>query len=110
VPDSDELRLHIVQGQHDTALEGRLGRAKTFDLLDPGLYWKGICKDVDRHVRNCHNCQRSQISRHSTIWVLRPLPVPDKPSEDISMDYIMGLLEWEGFDTIWEVVDQLLKM
>ena len=34
IPDSDELRLHIIQEDHKTALAGHPGRAKKFDLLD----------------------------------------------------------------------------
>ena len=39
VPDSDELRLRILQEHHDTALAGHPRRAKTFDLLDRCYYW-----------------------------------------------------------------------
>jgi len=67
-------------------------------------------KQVDQFVRNCHNCQQSWSSRHSMFGVLRPLPVPEKPWEDISMDFVVGLPECEGFDAIWVVVDRLSKM
>ena len=60
VPDSDELCLRIIQEHHDTALAGQPGRAKTFDLLDGGYYWKEMRKDVDQYVSNCHDCQRSR--------------------------------------------------
>jgi len=110
VPDSDELHLHIIQEHHNTALAGHRGRAKTFDLLDRGYYSVEMRKDVNRYVRNCHDCQWSRSSRHSTFGVLRPLPVPDKPWEDISMDFVVGIPECEGFDGIWVVVDRLSKM
>ena len=95
VPDSDELCLRIIQEHHDTSLAGHPGWAKTFDLLNRSYYWKDICKDVDRYVRNCHDSQWFRSSRHATFGVLRPLPVPEKPWEDISMDFVVGVPECE---------------
>jgi len=110
VPDSDELHLRIIQEHHDTALAGHPGRAKMFDLLDQKYNSKEMRTVVDWFVRNCHDCQRSQSSRHLTFGVLWPLPVPDEPWEDISMDCVVGLPECEGFDAILVVVDRLSKM
>ena len=42
--------------------------------------------------------------------VFRPLLVPEKQLEDISMDFVVGLPECKGFDAIWIVVDRLTKM
>jgi len=83
VPEGDQLRLRLIQEQHETALAGHPGRAKTFDLLDRQYYWKDMRKQVDQYVQNCHSCQRSRTSRHATFGVLRPLPVPGKPWEAI---------------------------
>jgi len=57
-------------------------------------------KDVDWYVRNCHDCQRFRRSRHASSGVHRPLSVPEKSWEDISMDFVVGLLECEGFHAI----------
>jgi hypothetical protein len=38
------------------------------------------------------------------------LPVKNTPWEDISMDFVVELLESEGFDATKVVVDRLLKM
>jgi len=110
VPESHQRRLRLIQEHHDTALAGHPGRAKMFDLLDRQYYWKDMWKQVNQYIRNCHSCQRSCSSRHSTFGVLRLLSVPEKPWEDISMDFVVGLPECEGFDAIWVVVDRLSKM
>jgi len=67
-------------------------------------------KQVYLFVHNCHNCQRSRSSQHSTFGVLPPLPVVEKPWEDTAMDFMVGLPECEGFDAIWVVVERLSKM
>jgi len=81
-----------------------------FDLLSRRYYWKTMRKQVDRYVRSCAECQKSRTGRHASFGVLRPLSVPDKPWEDISMDFATGLPECEGYDAIWVVVDRLSKM
>jgi hypothetical protein len=110
VPEGDQLQLRLTQQHHDTALAGHPGQAKTFDLLVRKYYWKDMRKQVDQYVRNCHCCQPSRTSRHATFGVLRLLPVPEKPWEDILMDFVVGLPECEGFDAVWVVVDRLSKM
>ena len=65
---------------------------------------------VAQYVRNCLDYQRSRTSRLFSCGLLHPLPVPEKPWQDISMDFVVGLLGCEGFDAIWVVVDRLSKM
>jgi len=110
VPERNQLQLRLIQEHHGTALAGHPGRAKTFDFLDRLYYWNDMQKQVDQCVRNCHYCQRSWTSRHSTFGVHRPLPVPAKPCEDISMECVVGLPVCEGFDAIRVVVDRVSKM
>ena len=62
-----------------------------------------------RYIRNCHTCQCSRTSRHAPHGVLRPLAKPDKPWQDISMDFVTGLLSTEGYDTICVIVDRFMK-
>jgi len=110
VPENNQLRLRLIQEHHETALAGYPGRAKTFDFLDRQYYWNEMRKQVDQYVQNSHSCQRLRTTRHATFGVLLPLSVPEKPWEDISMDFVVGLHECEGFDAVWVVVDRRSKM
>ena len=64
---------------------------------------------MDRFVRNCHTCQRSRTARYVPFGILRPLPIPDKPWQDIAMDFVVGLPWSQGADAIWVVIDRLTK-
>ena len=66
-------------------------------------------KDVERFVANCHTCCRTKPRRHASHGTLLPLPVPDRPWQDISMDFVVGLPQSKGFNTIWLVVDRHSK-
>jgi hypothetical protein len=110
VPEGNQLWLRLIQEHHDTTLAGHPGCAQRFDLLDRKFYWKDLRKRVDQYVRNCHCCQHSRTLRHATFRVLRPLPVPEKQWEEISMDFVVRLPECEGFNAVWVVVDRLSKM
>ena len=67
-------------------------------------------RSVERYVNNCHVCQRSKNSRHAPFGVLKPLPIPARPWQDISWDFVVGLPNSKGFDSVLVVVDQLTMM
>jgi transposase InsO family protein len=110
VPNFEPLRLQLLKSHHDNPAAGHPGRAKTLDLLTRGYFWPTMRKDVDRYVANCHTCQRNRTPRHKPYGCLKPLPVPHKPWQDISMDFVTGLPWSDGFDAIYVVVDRLTKM
>jgi hypothetical protein len=66
-------------------------------------------KDVERFVRNCHTCRRTKATRHAPYGVLKPLPVPEKPWQHLSVDFVTGLPISKGFDAICVFVDRLTK-
>ena len=54
-------------------------------------------------------CQQAKHEHSKPAGLLAPLPIPIAPWEDLTMDFVEGLLSLEGFDTIMVVVDRFTK-
>ena len=86
-----------------------MGRDRTFWKLSQNFYWPRMGKDVKDFVLSCESCQRNKSGKTKT-GLLQPLPLPERPWADISMDLIVGLPLTEiGHDAIFTFVDRLTK-
>jgi hypothetical protein len=61
------------------------------------------------YVKSCTTCTRSKAKQHKPYGLLYQLPVPLRPWESISMDFIEQLPDSEGFTAILVVVDRFTK-
>jgi hypothetical protein len=67
--------------------------------------------EIARYVARCDTCRRVKAIHMKTAGPLQSLPIPTWKWEDISMDFIMGLLRTaKGFDSIWVIIDRLTKI
>jgi hypothetical protein len=110
VPNNDELRLRILHEHHDAQAAGYPGRAKTLELVSRNYYWPQQWQYVNQYVDYCDTCKRIKPIKHAPFGLLRPLQIPERPWESISMDFITGLPKEEGSNTIWVIVDRLMKI
>ena len=110
VPADDDLILDVIRQIYDQVAVGHPGMAKTQRKIARDYYWPGILNSIRRYVRNCHVCKRAKAPRDKYNGVLKPLPVPERPWTDISLDYVTGLPESQnGHNAILMVVDRLSK-
>lgn len=110
VPCDPELQCDIIRSRHDHPAAGHPGRASTFEKVVRDFWWPGMRKTITRYVNNCDTCSRIKPARHAPYGFLKPLTVPQKRWESVSMDFIVGLPQSEGFDAILVCVDRLTKM
>ena len=64
---------------------------------------------VKDYVQSCMTCAWSKAPHHHPYRLLKQLPIPEKPWNSISMDFIEQLPSSSGFTAILVVVDQLSK-
>lgn len=69
----------------------------------------GMRKAVQRHVQECIECATQKAATTHPAGLLQPLPIPNQIWDELSMDFIGGLLKSQGLDTILVVVDRLTK-
>ena len=58
--------------------------------LQKYYYWPKMNESVSRYVRGCSLCAQSNPS-NIKLGLYNPLPVPPRPWERISMDFVGGL-------------------
>jgi len=78
-------------------------------ILKDRYYWPRMDLTVQRYIQNCHVCRRSKPSRETYNGLLQPLPIPQRPWQDISLDFVTGLPLCEGLNAILVVTCRLTK-
>ena len=107
----------ILTEMHCPAYQGHPGICKMTRQVLQHFWWPGIRKDIETFVRSCPDCQNNKSTSQKTAGLLHPLPIPDKPWDSGSMDFIVQLPpttvrpgQSKGYDAILVCVDRLTKM
>ncbi|KAI2655102.1 Transposon Tf2-9 polyprotein [Labeo rohita] len=66
-------------------------------------------RDVQEYVLACNTCARSKNPNAPSTGELQPLPIPKRPWTHISIDFVSGLPESQGKNTILTIVDRFSK-
>ena len=109
VPEGEDLRLELIKEVHDQPAVGHPGTEQTLNMIRRFYYWPAMRKDIEQYLRNCHVCKRAKLARDAYNGLLQPLPVPERPWVDLTIDFVVGLPRSQGYDAILMVVDRLSK-
>jgi len=72
-------------------------------------WWLGISKYVLSYVDGCDVCLRGKSFPEMPAGKLMLNPIPNAPWMDISVDFIMGLPEVQGYDAVRVTLVNILK-
>ena len=112
-------RLYIPSGStcnfliwelHGGGLAGHFGITKTIQALELCYYSPQLCCDIRKMIGRCSTCTIGKLTKQNTRQYL-PLPVPDSPWQEVSLDVILGLPRTRRqLAAILVVVDRFSKM
>ncbi|GKA02997.1 putative gag-pol polyprotein [Tanacetum coccineum] len=103
------IRDLLIREAHGGGLAGHFGNTKTLEILNEHFYWPCMIKDVQTLITRCSTCHQAKSTFHKGLYT--PLPTPNQPWEDLSIDFIIALPRTQrGKDSIMVVVDHFSKM
>ena len=82
---------------------------KTYHRIKKDFFWEGIKNTVQIFLYECLVCQQIKGETIKTLGLLQALAIPRQCWEEVSMDFITGLLKSKGKIVIMVVVDRLTK-
>uniref|UniRef100_A0A0W0F957 Putative reverse transcriptase-RNaseH-integrase n=1 Tax=Moniliophthora roreri TaxID=221103 RepID=A0A0W0F957_MONRR len=109
VPSADDLCLQVCKHHHDHVLAGHFGQNCTPAIIQHSYTWPRIWDFVKDYVRSCTDCCRNKSHRHQPYRMLKPLPVPTRPWDSISLNFIEQLPNSNGHTSILVIIDRASK-
>lgn len=109
VGNGTQLRQQLVQQNYSLGLGGHFGVTATMQRIKASFYCPSLLTAVRKVVLECDVYQRCKREHVAYIGLLQPLPLPSRPWEHITMDFIEDLPKSEGKNTIFVIVDRFGK-
>ncbi|MCO5563944.1 hypothetical protein L7F22_017596 [Adiantum nelumboides] len=104
------LRDKVMQESHEPPYAGHRSAQPTIQAMELYFYWPTMRQDVSDYISKCLTCQKVKYDRHKAFGLLQPLPIPKRPWESITMDFVFGLPKSsQGNNGIWTIVDRFSK-
>ena len=97
-----EAVFHAVHGLSHPGIE------TTKKLVSTKFVWHGLKKYVGQRAKQCLECQRSKVQRH-TKAPLQKLPTPKSRFGHVQIDLVGPLPECQGFKYLMTVVDRFTR-
>jgi hypothetical protein len=109
VPDEENLRTRLIKEAHDQLLTVYSGRNKTHRLLRPRYFWPSMLADIERYIKNCYFCHRTDISRDKISGFLKSLSISDYFWQHVIIDFKSMPLSKKDYNMVFIIVNRFSK-
>nr|GFA60184.1 transposon Ty3-I Gag-Pol polyprotein [Tanacetum cinerariifolium] len=100
---------HLIKEVHAGGLSAHLGRYKTIVSVERRFYSPQLKRDVGAFMKRCVVCQEGKDKAQNTSFYI-PLPVPESPWVDISIDCVLGHPRTQQGYTVHPQIDGQTKV
>ncbi|GJV81657.1 putative reverse transcriptase domain-containing protein [Tanacetum coccineum] len=110
LPCYGDLRSVIMHESHKSKYSIHLGSEKMYQDMKKLYWWPNMKADIATYVSKCLTCARVKAEHQRPSGLLVQPAIPKWKWDNITMDFITKLPKSsQGFDTIWVIVDRLIK-
>ncbi len=106
---SESLRSDGICWGHCSKLACHPGVSRTMFLIKQRFWWQSMALDIRLFVLAYLVCATSKTSNLPPAGLLQALSVPSRPWSHISLDFVTGLLPFQGNTAVLTVVDRFSK-
>ncbi len=106
---SESLRSDGICWGHCSKLACHPGVSRTMFLIKQRFWWQSMALDIRLFVLAYLVCATSKTSNLPPAGLLQALSVPSRPWSHISLDFVTGLLPFQGNTAVLTVVDRFLE-
>ena len=105
----EPLQTALIYDIHTSILISHTGQHNTYSILAHDFFWSGMSDNVCWYIWNCDVCGRTKLWQDMKQGFLKPLSIPDRIWQEISMNFIVALSESEGYLNIMIITNRLSK-
>ncbi|GJV07704.1 putative reverse transcriptase domain-containing protein [Tanacetum coccineum] len=110
LPCYGDLRFVIMHESHKSKYSIHPGSEKMYQDIKKLYWWPNMKADIATYVSKCLKCASVKAEHQRPSGLLVQPAIPEWKWDNIMMDFITKLPKSsQGFDTIWVIVDRLIK-
>ena len=101
------MKPQLLQCTHNEPSAGHQGTDKTLHHLQEEAYWVGMASDVEKHCKECLNCQQRKQPLHTKV-TMTSIPI-GHPWEMVAVNVLQVLMSYQHNKYLLVVQDYFTK-